>query len=179
MGFRVCGANRSAEQRSRHHPRQVIAYISELPDAEQNSREWQNARKRILQAADRSRVYLVRAHRDHPGTSTWDASFQETKLEPGRAKALGQTGCRRCVTTHGSRGTEHKGNSSYQGADDRLSLPSPIRSNANGCCRGRNLAGKCDKEKREMPMASLSVMYPWPIGEFDNAMDKVRTEATK
>ena len=22
-------------------------------------------------------------------------------------------------------------------------------------------------------------MYPWPIGEFDNAMDKVRTEATK
>jgi hypothetical protein len=34
--------------------RQVIAYISELPDAEQNSREWQNARKRILQAADQA-----------------------------------------------------------------------------------------------------------------------------
>jgi hypothetical protein len=32
--------------------RQVIAYISELPDAEQNSPEWQNARERILQAAD-------------------------------------------------------------------------------------------------------------------------------
>jgi hypothetical protein len=32
--------------------RRVIAYIDELPDAEQNSREWQNARKRSLQAAD-------------------------------------------------------------------------------------------------------------------------------
>ena len=32
--------------------RQVTAYISELPDAERNSREWQNARKRSLQAAD-------------------------------------------------------------------------------------------------------------------------------
>jgi hypothetical protein len=32
--------------------RQVIAYISELPDAEQNLREWQNAHKHILQAAD-------------------------------------------------------------------------------------------------------------------------------
>src|SRR5260370_42299920 len=31
---------------------QVTAYISELPDAEQNSREWQNARQRILDAAD-------------------------------------------------------------------------------------------------------------------------------
>jgi hypothetical protein len=34
--------------------RHAIAYISELPDAEQNSREWQNARKRILQAADQA-----------------------------------------------------------------------------------------------------------------------------
>ena len=32
--------------------RQVIAYISELPDAEQNSPEWQNARECVLQAAD-------------------------------------------------------------------------------------------------------------------------------
>ena len=32
--------------------RQVIVYISELPDTEQNSPEWQNARKCILQAAD-------------------------------------------------------------------------------------------------------------------------------
>ena len=32
--------------------RQVTAYISELPDAEQNSREWQTARKRILEAAN-------------------------------------------------------------------------------------------------------------------------------
>jgi hypothetical protein len=32
--------------------RHVIAYIDELPDAEQNLREWQNARKRSLQAAD-------------------------------------------------------------------------------------------------------------------------------
>ena len=32
--------------------RHIIAYIDELPDAEQNSREWQNARKRSVQAAD-------------------------------------------------------------------------------------------------------------------------------
>ena len=32
--------------------RRVTAFISELPDAEQNSREWQTARKRILEAAD-------------------------------------------------------------------------------------------------------------------------------
>jgi hypothetical protein len=50
--------------------RQVIAYISELPDAKQNSRELQNARKRILQAADQVGSIWFRAHRDHPGTST-------------------------------------------------------------------------------------------------------------
>ena len=49
--------------------RQVIAYISELPEAEQNSREWQNARKRMLSSGGSGRVYLVRAHRDCPGTS--------------------------------------------------------------------------------------------------------------
>lgn len=32
--------------------RQVIVYIGELPDAEQNSPEWQKARKSVLQAAD-------------------------------------------------------------------------------------------------------------------------------
>ena len=32
--------------------RHVVAYIDELPDAEQNLRAWQNARKRSLQAAD-------------------------------------------------------------------------------------------------------------------------------
>jgi hypothetical protein len=32
--------------------RQVIGYISKLPDAEQNTQEWQKARKHILQAAD-------------------------------------------------------------------------------------------------------------------------------
>jgi hypothetical protein len=31
--------------------RQVIAYIGELPDAEQSSQEWENARERIYQAA--------------------------------------------------------------------------------------------------------------------------------
>jgi hypothetical protein len=47
--------------------RQVIAYISELPEAEQNSREWKNARKRIGQAADEvgsiwfARIAIVRA----------------------------------------------------------------------------------------------------------------------
>ena len=49
--------------------RQVAAYIGELPEAEQNSREWKNARKRMRQAAGSGRVYLVRAHRDCPGTS--------------------------------------------------------------------------------------------------------------
>jgi DNA-binding NarL/FixJ family response regulator len=47
--------------------RQVIAYISELPDAKQNSRELQNARKRILQAADQvgsiwfARIAIIQA----------------------------------------------------------------------------------------------------------------------
>src|SRR6266704_1438656 len=45
----------------------VIAYISELPDAERNSREWQNARKSVLQAADQvgsiwfARIAIIRA----------------------------------------------------------------------------------------------------------------------
>ena len=47
--------------------RQVTAYISELPDAEQNSREWQNARQRILDAADQvgsiwfARIAIIQA----------------------------------------------------------------------------------------------------------------------
>src|SRR5450755_3665802 len=47
--------------------RQVTAYISELPDAEQNSREWQNARRRILDAADQvgsiwfARIAIIQA----------------------------------------------------------------------------------------------------------------------
>jgi hypothetical protein len=32
--------------------RRVIEYMDELPDAEQNSPEWQKARKCVLQAAD-------------------------------------------------------------------------------------------------------------------------------
>ena len=51
--------------------RQVAAYIGELPEAEQNSREWKNARKRMRQAADQvgsiwfARIAIVRAlHRD-------------------------------------------------------------------------------------------------------------------
>jgi hypothetical protein len=49
--------------------RQATAYISELPDAEQNSREWLNARKRILEAADQvgsiwfARIAIIRALR--------------------------------------------------------------------------------------------------------------------
>jgi hypothetical protein len=45
----------------------VIAYISELPDTERNSREWQNARKSVLQAADQvgsiwfARIAIIRA----------------------------------------------------------------------------------------------------------------------
>ena len=45
----------------------VIAYISELPDTERNSREWQNARKRVLQAADQvgsfwfARIAIIQA----------------------------------------------------------------------------------------------------------------------
>src|SRR5712671_7971935 len=48
---------------------QVTAYISELPDAEQNSREWQNARRRILDAADQvgsiwfARIAIIQALR--------------------------------------------------------------------------------------------------------------------
>jgi hypothetical protein len=47
--------------------RQVTAYISELPDAEQNSREWQNARQRVRDAADQvgsiwfARIAIIQA----------------------------------------------------------------------------------------------------------------------
>jgi hypothetical protein len=47
--------------------RQISTYINELPEAEQNSREWKNARKRIRQAADEvgsiwfARIAIVRA----------------------------------------------------------------------------------------------------------------------
>ena len=47
--------------------RQVSTYINELPEAEQNSREWKNARKRIRQAAGEvgsiwfARIAIVRA----------------------------------------------------------------------------------------------------------------------
>src|SRR5712692_2066028 len=67
MGFRVCRANRSAEQRSRHHPSPSHCIYRELPDAEQNSREWQNARQRILDAADQvgsiwfARIAIIQA----------------------------------------------------------------------------------------------------------------------
>jgi hypothetical protein len=51
--------------------RQVIAYINELPDAEQSSQAWQNARERIDQAADQvgsiwfARIAVIQAlHRD-------------------------------------------------------------------------------------------------------------------
>ena len=44
--------------------RRVIAYIDELPDAEQNSREWQNARKRSLQAAVAADLCRFRARRN-------------------------------------------------------------------------------------------------------------------
>jgi hypothetical protein len=49
--------------------RHVIAYIDELPDAERNLREWQNARKRSLQAADQvgsiwfARIAVIQALR--------------------------------------------------------------------------------------------------------------------
>jgi DNA-binding NarL/FixJ family response regulator len=47
--------------------RHVMAYISELPDTERNSREWQKARKHILQAADQvgsiwfARIAIIQA----------------------------------------------------------------------------------------------------------------------
>jgi hypothetical protein len=47
--------------------RHVIAYVSELPDAERNSREWRNARKHMLRAADQvgstwfARIAIIRA----------------------------------------------------------------------------------------------------------------------
>jgi hypothetical protein len=51
--------------------RQVIAYINELPDAEQSSEAWQNARKHIHQAVDQvgsiwfARIAIIQAlHRD-------------------------------------------------------------------------------------------------------------------
>ena len=54
--------------------RQVTAYIGKLPEAEQNSREWKNARKRMRQAADQvgsiwfARIAIVRDREK----SLWD-----------------------------------------------------------------------------------------------------------
>jgi hypothetical protein len=47
--------------------RHVMAYVRELPEAERNSREWQNACKHILQAADQvgslwfARIAIIQA----------------------------------------------------------------------------------------------------------------------
>ena len=71
MGYRVCRANRSAEQLVATTLRQVIGYIHQLPDAEQNSPEWQHARQCVFQAADQvgsiwfARIAIVQALQRH------------------------------------------------------------------------------------------------------------------
>ena len=49
------------------------------------------------------------------------------------------------------------------------------------CLCSRNPKGTVGRALAFLSPRKVSerVMYPWPIGEFDNAMDKVRTEATK
>ena len=49
--------------------RQVIGYISKLPDAEQNSQEWQKSPQTYPAGRGSNRVNLVRAHLSHAGTS--------------------------------------------------------------------------------------------------------------
>ena len=106
--------------------RHVIAYIGELPDAERNSREWQNARKHILQAADQvgsiwfARIAIIRAlKRRMP-------RFRRRSWSPKELRLLDKL-----VVAGASPRTaaealnRSKGNSSHQGTEGRLSLPSP------------------------------------------------------
>ena len=70
--------------------RQVTAYISELPDAEQNSQEWQNARQRILDAADQvgsiwfARIAIIQALQRDRGNARLDfrSRFRKRSWSP-------------------------------------------------------------------------------------------------
>src|SRR5258707_14254940 len=71
--------------------RQVTAYINELPDAERNSREWQNARQRILDAADQvgsiwfARIAIIQALQRDRGNAVrrdFRARFRKRNWSP-------------------------------------------------------------------------------------------------
>src|SRR3981081_1789711 len=62
--------------------RQVTAYISELPDAEQNSREWQNARQRILDAADQVGAFWFGGIRVIPAPQTGEGTGVRRDFRP-------------------------------------------------------------------------------------------------
>jgi hypothetical protein len=75
--------------------RQVTAYIGELPDAKQNSREWQNARKRIFEAADQggsiwfARIAIIRAlQRDRENVVRLDCRIPRFRRRSWSAEEL-------------------------------------------------------------------------------------------
>jgi hypothetical protein len=75
--------------------RQVIEYISELSDAEQNSEEWQKARKHILQAADQigsiwfARISVMQAlQRDAAKLYQWRSADMSAALLRGFLKMI-------------------------------------------------------------------------------------------
>src|SRR5258705_11612951 len=95
--------------------RQVTAYISELPDAEQNSREWQNARQRILDAADQIGAILFAAlailPAPPPGRGKrvrrgFKARFREPRWRPEERKPLNKIGGGGALTRTAAPGPE-------------------------------------------------------------------------
>ena len=114
--------------------RQVIAYISELPDAEQNSREWQNARKRILQAADQvgsiwfARIAIIQALQRRM------LRFRRRSWSPEELRLLDKL----VVAGASPRTAAEALNRSKETVRTKARMigcpfPSPMRSNANGC----------------------------------------------
>ena len=114
--------------------RQVTAYISELPDAEQNSREWQNARKRILEAADQvgsvwfARIAIIQALQRRM------LRFRRRSWSPEELRLLDKL----VVAGASPRTAAEALNRSKETVRTKARMigcpfPSPMRSNANGC----------------------------------------------
>jgi hypothetical protein len=69
--------------------RHVIAHIDELPDAEQNSREWQNARKRILHTMQTPPPPFCATCRVNPLSRTDDSGLNRRAVGASSEKSLG------------------------------------------------------------------------------------------
>jgi len=143
MGFTVCGANRSAGQRSRYHPSPRHCIY------QRTSR----CREELARVAERPQTYARAA--DQVG-STWFARiaiiralkrrmprFRRRSWSPEELRLLDKLVVDGASPRTGSRSTEPiKGNSSHQGAEGRLSFP------------------RRDEVKRQRPPAQEEVELP-------------------